>query len=123
MADVDIYPIDDVVEMASESGFTVAEIRRDSFADANLAGLMASYYEGTLGRVIDPGSAQTRSPEEVFRQTFISGVGQDVSRAGEELAAAGADIAGSAVTLLKASPILLLGAAVVAILVLSKKVG
>lgn len=123
MADVEIYPIDDVVEMASESGFTVAELRRDTFADANLAGLMASYYEGTLGRVIDPASAQTRSPDEIFRQTFLSGVGQDIGQIGEEFAAAGASLAGSALTLLKAAPILLVGAAIVAILILSKKVG
>lgn len=108
--------------MAETTGFTLSEIQQPGFTAANLAGLMSSFYAGTLSQVVDPGQG-TRPPEAVFLETFFSGVGEDVADIGERIAGGTRDTAGALLSAFKAAPLILLVAGVVAVLVLTKKVG
>lgn len=62
MADTNLYPIDDVVDMADITGFTLFEIEA-FWTDELLAANMSQYYAGTSVQVVNP--AQGIRPEDV----------------------------------------------------------
>lgn len=125
MADVNRYPIADVTSMAELTGFNMTDIR--SWTDALLDAKMAEWQAGTLTGVVNIGQGQ-RPPEEVFRQTFISGVGHDVSEIGIALSEAAralgrapGEIARRIEELGDLLPILLIGGLAAALFILAKK--
>ncbi len=87
MANVGYYPGTDVAAAAELTGHTVAELSSDWYTDELLATLMQQYYEGSLAPIVNPGQG-TRPPDEVWRETFVSGVGQDIASAGSQIAEA-----------------------------------
>lgn len=83
-ADLDLYPIDDVVAMAdSVGGITLDTVR--TWTDVLLAAKMNEYYAGTLAQTSDPGQGK-RSAWAVFWNTLGSGVEADVVDAGAKIA-------------------------------------
>lgn len=80
MANLNLYPSQDVVDMATVSGFTTFELGRDAITDATLAGLMSAFYAGTLTQVVNP--AQGIRPEDLsVTSQFLRLTGEDLSAA------------------------------------------
>lgn len=126
MADLTPFPIDEVISMATQSGFTLDELRSPTFTDGLLAAKMSEFRAGTLGQIVNPGQG-TRSTTDVFLNTFVSGVGEDVTKIGVGIAEGTRAAAEAAVRLpaqlLAAGPLIIGVAVVAAVVILTAKVG
>lgn len=125
MADINRYPISDVTSMAELTGFNMTDIR--SWTDTLLDAKMAEWNAGTLSGIVNIGQGQ-RPPGAVFAETFASGVSHDVSEIGiaignaaNALGRAPGEIARRLEELGDLLPILLVGGAALAILLLTRK--
>lgn len=80
MANLNLYPSQDVVDMATVAGFTTFELERPDITDATLAGLMTQFYNGTLVQIVNP--AQGIRPEDLsVTAQFLKLTGEDLSGA------------------------------------------
>ena len=126
MADVNPYPIDDVVKMAGITGFTVWEIE-NVWTDELLAANMEQYYAGTSERIVNPGQGIQAEDVSISAQ-FLEGVTGDIAqvadKAGEALGNIGQAIVKGTelpLTILEYAPLVLLAAVGVGLYVLAKK--
>lgn len=132
MADITVYPIADVTAMLDQmGGITVNTARSSTFTDAFMARKMGEFYAGTLVRTSDP--AQQKRADEVFLETFFSGVSTDVTEIGVKLAEETKELANTVVNIpgkaleavektLKLTPFVLAGAALIVVVLLTSKV-
>ena len=127
MANIGPYPINDVVAMADRfGGITMATVRSSTWTDAFLAIKMREFYDDTLVRVANP--AQSKDPAKAFYNTFVSGVGEDVTKIGEGVAEAVRSAAEAAVKVpagliktLKFTPLIIAAAVGVAVIIFTAK--
>jgi hypothetical protein len=129
VADLNPYPIDDVVAMAEQTGYTIDELRSPTFTDPLLDAKMGEYYAGSLGQIVNPGQG-TRSELDVFLDSFVEGVSGDVAEVGIGIAETTRNLGESVVAVsegvlefAKSTPLILAGAAVVLALVYLPKAG
>ena len=102
--------------MVETAGFTLIEIQAPVFTDENLAGLMRSFYAGTLDIVVNPGQGTAAGKPGLSRTLSFN-----LEVLAEDIEAATRRVLKPLGSILDLSPLILLGGITTAVLLLARK--